>query len=109
MRGFNYTVTPFQTARTARQPAASLVEQDSHRLNDYGMLSRAVTTHLKKKKKKKGTVVRADNYEHCRSLDKLQLISEQRNEQIKLHILEKAELATENEELRQLLNNPNKR
>ena len=97
MRGFNYTVSPFHTTRTQRQPVASLVQQDSHRLNDYGMLSKAVMTHLKKKKKKKPVeIIRADNYQHCRSLDKLQLISEQRNQEIKMHILEKAELATEN-------------
>ena len=78
MKGLNYTVRGGSFSR-AFSPRSALVESQWHKVNDYGMLSKAVTTHLAKKKKKKTPVVRADNYEHCKSLDKLQLINQQRN------------------------------
>lgn len=69
------------------------------------MLNKALNTHLRRKKKKK-TQTFTHSVSHCQSLDKLQLMNVEKNEEIKRYIYEKAEIHALNEELKQMINNP---
>jgi hypothetical protein len=76
-------------------------------VGEYGLLHKAVNRQLKRKKKKK-TVV-SDCLSHCQSLDHLQRLNVEKNEEIRRHIYEKAEFQAHNEELKQMISNPTMR
>lgn len=77
MKNINNSVSISKGAFEQRILASDVprtVATDSHRVNDYGMLTKAINQHLTKKKKKK-TKTYANDYTHCQSLDKLQLLN----------------------------------
>jgi hypothetical protein len=64
MRGFHATATSFIDAKTRTSPrllTERTVAEGRHDVTDYGLLNRALSTHMAKKKKKK----RVQRFENC--------------------------------------------
>lgn len=109
MKGY-HTSLAFRTdpQPSSRSAVRKLVTEENHEVGDYGLLNRAVSRQMQRKKKKKrqNFTTISDCLSHCQSLDKLQQLNAEKNEEIKRHIYEKAEYQAHNEELKQLINNP---
>lgn len=92
MRGYLTSAGSFQPRQTlpmtTRSPMRRLMVQENHEVGEYGLLHKAVNKQMKRKKKKK-TVV-SDCLSHCQSLDHLQRLNAEKNDEIRRHIYEKA-------------------
>ncbi len=94
MKGFQTSLTtlkPSDNKYSPRIQGKKLLTEDNHEVTDYGLLNKAVNNRLQRKKKKKAEIF-SDCVSHCHSLDKLQLLNLEKNEEIKRHIYEKAEI-----------------
>lgn len=88
MKGFHTSMTTIKVNEAKTSPRAGarkLLTEDNHEVNEYGMLNKAISTHLRRKKKKK-TQAYTDSVSHCQSLEKLHLMNVEKNEEIKRYI-----------------------
>jgi hypothetical protein len=108
MKGYHTSIGAFRgsdvVTGTTRSGTRKLFVEESHEMGDYGLLHKAVTRQMKRKKKKKNTY--SDCASHCQSLDKLQQLNAEKNDEIRRHIYEKAEFQAHNEELKHMMSNP---
>jgi DUF438 domain-containing protein len=87
MKGFHSSMTTLRVseAKTSPRLGARTLAENNHEVNDYG-LSKAISTHLQRRKKKKKVQVYSDSASHCQSLEKLQLLHREKNDEIKRYI-----------------------
>ena len=82
MKGYHTSGGLFRSSEnvmgTARSGMRKLYTEEIHEVGDYGLLHKAVSRQMKRKKKKKNTY--SDCVSHCQSLDKLQQLNAEKND-----------------------------